>query len=427
VSTSPGTQAGQPQRAVTPPAGPARPSPDGRRSVTLLVLGQGASTIGDGCYTVALAWYILASRGSTGLLGVTLVAYGLARAAAMPAGGALADRLGPRQVLLAVDAIRCLLLAAMTAMALSGPATPGRLVPIAVLIGACNGAFTPGSYALVPSLADSRLQAANAMLTGATQLGALLGPVAGAALVTQAGPASAFAVDAATFAVSALTLALIRRPPPPAAAEPAPPPPGLRQVLSGAPALPTMLTVVLAGNIAAAGIFAVALPVLAHDRFGTGGYGAVLAALAAGAVAGTVLGAAAKTTRPAVFASAGFLVQAAALAVIPYAGGAAAAAACAVLFGLANSVGELVIVTAVQRAFPPAALGRVMGLIMLASAGAFPLSVAFTTFVVSHLGTAAAFPVAGGLSASAIAWGLSRRHYRDFGRTATARGRSGAR
>jgi hypothetical protein len=55
-------------------------------SATLLVLGQGASTIGDGCYAVALPWYVLASRGSIGLLGITLAAYGVARTAAMPAG-----------------------------------------------------------------------------------------------------------------------------------------------------------------------------------------------------------------------------------------------------------------------------------------------------------------------------------------------------
>jgi Major Facilitator Superfamily len=391
----------------------------------LLALGQGASTIGDGCYAVALPWYVLASRGSAGLLGVTLAAYGLARAAAMPVGGMLADRLGPRQVLLAIDAARCLLLAAMTAIAASGPASPATLLPVAVLAGACNGAFTPGSYAVVPSLAGSGLQAANAMLTGATQLGSLPGPVAGAALVTQAGPASAFAADAATFAVSAITLALIRTPPP-AAATPAPRP-GLRQVVAGAAALPTMLTVVLAGNIAAAGTFAIALPVLARDRYGAGGYGAVLAALAAGALTGTLLASSVKTTRPAVFASAAFLAQAAALAVIPYTGGPAAVAAAAALFGLANSIGELVIITAVQRTFPPAMLGRVMGLIMLSSAGAFPLSVALTTFAVNHLGTAAAFPLAGGLSASAIAWGLSRRHYRDFGRTATTHGQPTAR
>lgn len=392
------------------------------RPVVLLIAGQGASTVGDGCYAVALPWYVLAGRGAASTLGITLAAYGVARAAAMPAGGLLADRLGPRRVLLTADTVRALLLAVMAAAAASGPARLVILVPVAALTGAGNGVFTPGSYALVPRLAHGGLERANALLTGATQVGALLGPVTGAALVSGTGPASAFAVDAATFAVSALTLALIREPaaparePAPAGTEPAASRMRLRALLARSPALRTMLTVVLAGNVAAAGIVTVALPVLARGRYGAGGYGLVLAALAAGAVGGTMVGAVARTSRPAVLASLAFLIQAGALAIIPYGGGLAAAGAAAVLFGLANSVGELVIVTAVQRVITPAALGRVMALIMLASAAAYPVSVAFVTFTVRHLGAAAAFPVAAVLSAAAIGWGLSRPPWRDFGR-----------
>jgi hypothetical protein len=77
-------------------------------------------------------------------------------------------------------------------------------------------------------------------------------------------------------------------------------------------------------------------------------------------------------------------------------------------------VGELIIVTVLQRSFPPAFLGRIMGLVMLASAGAFPVSVALTTAVVHTAGAAAAFPLAGALTATAILFGLSRKAFRSF-------------
>jgi hypothetical protein len=70
--------------------------------------------------------------------------------------------------------------------------------------------------------------------------------------------------------------------------------------------------------------------------------------------------------------------------------------------------GELIIVTALQRSFPAAVLGRIMGLVMLASAGAFPISVALTTAMVHSAGAAAVFPLAGALTAAAILFGLSR-------------------
>jgi Ca2+/Na+ antiporter len=94
--------------------------------------------------------------------------------------------------------------------------------------------------------------------------------------------------------------------------------------------------------------------------------------------------------------------------------GLAGAVLAAVAFGLANAVGELIIVTALQRSFPPASLGHIMGLVMLASAGAFPISVALTTAVVHSAGAAAAFPLAGAFTAAAILYGLSRKAFRSF-------------
>lgn len=64
--------------------------------------------------------------------------------------------------------------------------------------------------------------------------------------------------------------------------------------------------------------------------------------------------------------------------------------------------------------FPPASLGRIMGLVMLASAGTFPVSVALTTAVVHTAGAAAAFPIAGALTATAILFGLSPEAFRSF-------------
>ena len=403
--------------AATPASGAApaaeRAAAGTGHGVGWLVSGQATSTIGDACYAVALPWYVLAGHGGTAALGTTLAAYGVTRAAAMPAGGFLCDRLGARRVLLTVDALRAVLIGVLALQVTLRPPALVTLALFSALAGAGQGVFVPGSYALMPAVAPvDRLQRANAALTGALQAGSLAGPLIGAVLVTRAGPAAAFALDAATFAISALTLAALR----PVAATP----PGhqtapkLRAVLAATPALPIMLIVVLAGNLASGGLFAVALPVFAHQRFGPAGYGLLLAALAAGAVGGTTLAARIRARRPAVTAGRLFLAQTAALVLFPLAGLTGAAFA-AMGFGLANAVGELIIVTALQRSFPPAVLGRIMGLVMLASAGAFPISVALTTAVVHSTGAAAAFPLAGALTAVAILFGLSRSAFRSFG------------
>jgi MFS family permease len=393
------------------PAGDAAATRSGCR-IRLLVGGQAASTIGDGCYAVALPWYVLTGHGGAAALGITLIAYGVGRAVAIPAGGLLCDRLGPRRVLLVVDVLRAALIGGLAVQAALRPPSLVTLALFSALVGGGEGAFIPSRYALIPAIVPGDLlHRTNAALTSARQAGRLAGPLIGAALVARAGPAAAFGLDAATFAISALALTPLR----PVAITPQEPhtAPNLRAVLAATPALPIMLIVVLAGNLASSGVFAVALPVLTHQRFGTSGYGLILAALAAGAIAGTTLGTRIRPRRPTVTAGRLFLAQTAALALFPLAG-LAGAATVAVAFGLVNAVGELTIMTALQRSFPAAVLGRIIGLVMLASAGAFPISVALTTAVVHSTGAVAAFPLASAFTAAALLLGLSRTAFRSF-------------
>src|SRR6202044_1164747 len=69
----------------------------------------------------------------------------------------------------------------------------------------------PASMAIMPALiGESRLTSANALYTTVVQVGSMLGPVLGGALVAAAGPTPAFALDAGSFLLSAASVALIR-------------------------------------------------------------------------------------------------------------------------------------------------------------------------------------------------------------------------
>jgi MFS family permease len=113
----------------------------GGRGVGSLVGGQAASTIGDACYAVALPWYVLTGHGGAAALGTTLVAYGVARAAAMPAGGLLCDRLGARRVLLTVDVLRAVLIGGLAVQVTLRPPSLVTLALFSALAGACQGTF----------------------------------------------------------------------------------------------------------------------------------------------------------------------------------------------------------------------------------------------------------------------------------------------
>jgi MFS family permease len=422
------------------------------RGFRLLAGGQLASNVGDAFYMVALPWYVLAVHGGTLLLGTVLAAYGIPRTVLLAVGGQAADRWHPWIVMMASDTVRVLAAAGLAVAAAAGPARAVVLVPIAVLLGAGEGMFLPGSFAIIPQLLpDEDLQAGNALASAGTQLATLIGPVLGGAMVALIGPAPAFGLDAASFAISALSLVGVgaakragrtARAGTAAAADgpaldgqAAPTPvsgditPGAGQS-GGAPtvlgtiraerALQIALLVTVVANLGSGGIDGVALPSLAHGPLhtGAGGFGGLIAAFGAGALLGTLASAHfGRLRRPAIAGSTAFMIEAAAMAVVPYLGGVFGAGAAILVTGVMNGFGNVVMITAFQRWCPPSLLGRLSGVLMLTSVGVYPVSVVVSAFLVRGLGPAPFFPIAAAALAFAILLGISQRAWRNFGVT----------
>jgi MFS family permease len=429
-----------------PPAGP-RPASRGRqrmsaawrsgplsvRSFQLLTAGQLASTAGDFCYAVALPWLVLSAHGGPVLLGTVLACYGVPRTVVIPLAGMLTDKIGARTMMLLADVVRCVLVAALAVLAARHVASLAALGPLAALIGAGEGLFIPASYTILPSLLEPRqLAAGNAVSLGAVRAGSLFGPALGGALVATAGSAPAFAVDAASFAVSALTLALIPRRPAQSTVAGATEKAiatgtgngtnndirelRVRDLFRRSRAMQVFVVVTIVANLTGGGLTGVALPALAHARFGAGGYGALLACMAVGGLIGTLLSArTGKLRMPTIVAAGTFILMAVTMCLVPYLGGEAGAAAALFVFGACNGLGNAIAFTAGQRWTPPHVLGRVMGLMMLCLFGTFPLSVALTGILVHHIGPTLFFPIAGTVTGLAFLGGLSQKEYRDFG------------
>jgi predicted MFS family arabinose efflux permease len=162
----------------------------------------------------------------------------------------------------------------------------------------------------------------------------------------------------------------------------------------------------------------VALPALAHGPLHAGaqGFGAIVAAFGGGALLGTIIaGQASRFRRPAVTASFIFLVQAAAIAAVPFLGATAAVTAVMALCGIMNGFGNVVMITAFQRWAPPDLMGRLSGLLALSAYGVFPVSVALGALFVRDLGPGSFFVFSAATLAAALLAGLSQRSWRDFG------------
>jgi MFS family permease len=130
------------------------------------------------------------------------------------AGGVIADRIPRRTVMIAADVVRAISHGAMAALLISGSAQVWSLAILAAVNGAATAFFAPASTALLPMLVrPDQLQEANALRGLAQSAGLVVGPAVAGVLVAGAGAGVALAVDAGTFAVSAVFLAAMRVPP----------------------------------------------------------------------------------------------------------------------------------------------------------------------------------------------------------------------
>lgn len=401
------------------------------RNFNLLFGGQTISILGDALYAVALPWLILTTGGSPQELGIILAAYGIPHAASMLVGGWLADRLRPRRVMLIADAVRLLLMALLALLVLGGHPTLWQFCVIAVPLGIFGGAFTPASMSIVPdTLSNEDLQAGNGLMMASMQGANLVGSAFAGVVVAAFTAGTALLIDAATFLVSAFSLALMRTPrrvtssterigegqEHPAVSTLADVQIGFWQFLSTARLIQVTLLLFIITSLCSGGLIEVALPALVHGPMhaGASSYGAILAAWGAGALAGSICaGTLGKLKRQGLIVLLGGLIVAGAIAFLPM-GGVPGAIVCMLIGGIANSGITVLLFTAVQLNIPSHLMGRVMGLLMFSSLGMYPLSVVLAGVLSNQFGPALLFPFGGLLIGLAILFGMTQKALREI-------------
>jgi len=173
----------------------------------LLWLGRVSSAVGDALIPVALAFAVLSVDGSATALGAVLAAFTLARVAFTLAGGVVADRLPRRTVMLACDGVRAVVEAFTAAMLLTHNMTLPLFFVTAAVFGAASAFFNPAADGLVPqTVSPQNLQGANALISLSRNLLNVFGPAVSGALVATVGTGWLFAIDSASFVVSAFFL-----------------------------------------------------------------------------------------------------------------------------------------------------------------------------------------------------------------------------
>lgn len=273
------------------------PAPLRHRPFRVLLAGRTINALGNSFAPLALAFAVLDISGSATDLGFVVGARTVVNVAFLLFGGVLADRL-PKNLLMVGSSLAAAATQGVVAtLVLTHSATIPLLVGLAAVNGMVGALALPASASILPQTVPAEIrQQANAIsrlfLNGAAIFGA---PAAGI-VVAAVGPGWGIAVDAASFAISAVCFAALGRtlvkPEAAETAERAERPHIFADLRTGWSEFRsrTWLWVVVAGfgvfNMAWAGGLFVLGPVVADDTFGRRAWGFVLAAQTGGMIIG---------------------------------------------------------------------------------------------------------------------------------------------
>jgi MFS family permease len=281
-------------------------APLAERNFRFLWIGQAVSAVGDALVPVALAFATLQIARSASALGLVLALSTTARVVTLPIGGVWADRLPRQLVMLSSDAIRALVYGIVAALLLSGTAQLWELIVASVIYSAAGAFFTPASSALVPqTVSAGHLQQANALMGLSRSTTSVGGPVVAGILVALVSPGWVFAIDAVTFVVSAVSLAMLRIP----ASSPAPSAGFWSELMAGWRAVTSRRWYVLNLGAHALWNFAIAAffvlgPIVAKQHLGgASAWGLIAGSLGAGSVVGGLIALRIRPRRPLVAAN----------------------------------------------------------------------------------------------------------------------------
>src|SRR3954453_7863563 len=104
-----------------------------QRDFALLWLGMTVSLLGDGIYFVAIAWQVYDLTDSPTALSLVGLAWSLGMVACLLLGGAVADRIDRRRVMVIADAVRLVCVAAMGLLAVTGTVEVWHLAVLSLL------------------------------------------------------------------------------------------------------------------------------------------------------------------------------------------------------------------------------------------------------------------------------------------------------
>ena len=388
------------------------------RNYRLFYAGQLVSLSGTWMQRLAQSWLVLSLTSSAFQLGLVnvfqftpILLFGLV-------GGVLADRFPKRSLLVVTQGVSCLLAAVMALLVWTGRIELWHVYVLAFGLGLVNAVDMPTRQSFVIEMVGrEHLMNAIALNSSLFNSARVIGPAIAGVLLATAGVAVCFAINAISYLAVILGLLMMRLAPAPERAVESVLT-RLRAGLSYVRETPNIyLPLILVGGAATFGMnFNIWVPLLAKQDLGVGagGFGVLMSALGAGALAGALALAFAgrQPSLPLLLGSAvlfgtGEIVLAVAATEVPVLAIAGMLAGLGFLMTTTSAMAN----TMVQSTARDALRGRVMSVYMTVFAGTTPIGALVAGAVASSYGATGSLILGGvvTVAAAALVALLSRR------------------
>ncbi|WP_394620666.1 MFS transporter [Lentzea sp. JNUCC 0626] len=381
------------------------------RDFRLLWTGRAISSLGSWLLVIAVPAHVYVLTGSLLATGLTLAFEYLPPLLSGPVAGVLTDRWDRRRVMIAADLFR-----AGAVLLMLAAAADHRWI-YAALVAESAGAvlFRPAAQAHVPSVVGvgtglSSANSVNAVTDGVVRL---VGPPLGAAILALTSFPTLVLIDAASYLASALAIVLTAR----RSNGVGPSRPGLAdgwKVLRDSPTARALLPLTAVFLAANASLSALIVPFGIQRLGGTSQVGLVMSALGVGFLVGAVaIRRLVDRVRPRVLLAATQLATAVSLYALFASTALPTALVAAVAIGTFGSMTLITPQTALQRAVPNEALGRISAVFLAAEAlatlvGSVAGPVMAQAFSLSDAALVASAVIAVGALAGLLVWDRSR-------------------
>jgi MFS family permease len=169
------------------------------------------SNIGTWMETVAVGDLVANRTGQAGWTALVAAAGFLPMGLLGPIGGAIADRVDRRRMLVAMTAAQMVCAGALAALSYSGDARPGAVAIVVFLAGCVAGLGFPAYAAMLPDLVPKdQLLAAMSLSQAQWNLGRVVGPALAGIAIALGSYTTAFVLNTLSFAAMLVALRMLR-------------------------------------------------------------------------------------------------------------------------------------------------------------------------------------------------------------------------